>query len=385
LDYYIHENLKLKIGSGFIRHENNPAVKQSRFISEGSIDTLENLDDGIISNEAFGFLESNLQLHKNLILTPGFYYVNYSSGLKNYNSLQPRIQALWTPHEAIQFSGGYTKSTQFVHLLANSGLGLPSELWVPSNESLPPQNLHHFTIGLKWNVDSFAQMSFSIYNKEYSGLIEYIEPVDLFLNLISPDGNPPVLNNPRDWQEKTEKGGKGNAQGVELSMTRSTQNYQLWTSFHYGRSYRQFDKLNEGNRFITRYDKPLNINCGASLKLNDKWQIGANWVYSSGQPFTIADEGFIPLVEEILPGVKFLNPSSKNNYRMPAFHQLTLSSDFRFIFNKLHSKLSFGVYNVYNRLNPFYIYSTRSLSNNILFKKVSLFPVLPQINFEIRF
>lgn len=385
LDYYFKENIKVKIGLGYINHENNPAVKQSRFISEGSIDSLENLDDPIVSDEYFTYIESNLQLYKDLIITPGFFLVNYNSVGKKYSSFQPRVQAILNLSKNLTISGGYTKSSQFIHLLANSGLGLPSELWVPSNQILPPQNLKHYNIGLKWEIDSSTQISLATYIKDYDGLIEYIEPVDLFLNIISPDGNPPILNNPRDWQDKTEKGGIGRAEGFEFSISRNTVGYQTWLSFHYGRSNRKFEKINEGNTFITKYDKPYNFNTGMSFKLSKNWQAGLMWVYSSGQPFTIADEGFNPLGGEILPEVKFLNPSSKNNYRMPAFHQLTINADYKFSFNNIRSNFSIGLYNVYNRLNPFYIYSTRTIKNNIVFKKVSLFPILPQLNFEMRF
>ena len=50
----------------------------------------------------------------------------------------------------------------------------------------------------------------------------------------------------------------------------------------------------------------------------------------------------------------------------------------------------FSVYNLYNRSNPYYVYfdvsgDVSEYSLDIDLKKVSLFPVLPAINYEFRF
>ena len=37
------------------------------------------------------------------------------------------------------FKMGYSKMGQFLHLLTNSGIGLPTDLWVPATEKIKPQ------------------------------------------------------------------------------------------------------------------------------------------------------------------------------------------------------------------------------------------------------
>ena len=45
---------------------------------------------------------------------------------------------------------------------------------------------------------------------------------------------------------------------------------------------------------------------------------------------------------------------------------------------------SFGVYNSYNRNNPFYLYFEEQANERVL-KQVSLFPLLPSISYAFKF
>jgi len=47
---------------------------------------------------------------------------------------------------------------------------------------------------------------------------------------------------------------------------------------------------------------------------------------------------------------------------------------------------SFGVYNVYNRINPFFLYVQDNNGDNLNeLIKVGLFPVIPYLNYQLRF
>ena len=78
----------------------------------------------------------------------------------------------------------------------------------------------------------------------------------------------------------------------------------------------------------------------------------------------------------------------KNGARMGAYHRLDLGIQF-------HKKKKWGertweisAYNVYNRKNPFFYYSTNETRNNKTYgvlKQVSLFPIIPSITYSFRF
>ncbi len=71
-----------------------------------------------------------------------------------------------------------------------------------------------------------------------------------------------------------------------------------------------------------------------------------------------------------------------NNLKMPVFHHLDLGYNLKR--KKLDGKTytwSFSVYNIYNRMNPWYYYKNRQ--GNV--KQVSIFPVIPSVGFKYTF
>jgi hypothetical protein len=74
---------------------------------------------------------------------------------------------------------------------------------------------------------------------------------------------------------------------------------------------------------------------------------------------------------------------------MPAYHRLDLS--FTFTPNpesakRFKSSWIFGVYNVYNRSNPYFIYiDVDENKKSIQGKQVTLFPILPSISWNFNF
>lgn len=68
---------------------------------------------------------------------------------------------------------------------------------------------------------------------------------------------------------------------------------------------------------------------------------------------------------------------------MPHFHQLTVNASYDFKVKDIKCTVSFGVFNAYNRLNSYFIYASRTDASSTIFKKVSLFPILPQLSMRM--
>ena len=71
---------------------------------------------------------------------------------------------------------------------------------------------------------------------------------------------------------------------------------------------------------------------------------------------------------------------------MAAYHRLDL--DLSHTKKKRWGEVvnSFSVYNLYNRHNPYYIYLGRAAgSNQLSYRQVSLFPILPSFSKTFRF
>jgi hypothetical protein len=79
----------------------------------------------------------------------------------------------------------------------------------------------------------------------------------------------------------------------------------------------------------------------------------------------------------------------KNNARLPSYQHLDVSVTYRKRRKNLEHAFNFSVYNVYNHFNIFSVYSDYRTnpdgSRVIVYKKLSLFPVLPSLSYTIKF
>mgnify|MGYP003677096033 FL=1 len=132
-------------------------------------------------------------------------------------------------------------------------------------------------------------------------------------------------------------------------------------------------------------------------KFNDKIDIGIVWVYGTGNAVSMAFQKYH--YYQGLGGVNNGNYqtqtidqyASKNNYRMPSYHRLDIGVNIHKEKKWGTATWSFGIYNAYNRKNPFYLevgYSNQ-LDNHGFSKlgliQYSLFPLIPSISYAFKF
>ena len=91
---------------------------------------------------------------------------------------------------------------QFLHLLTNSGIGLPTDLWVPATEKIKPQFSDQIAAGYARTFNDKFEVSLEGYYKTMDNLIEYKDGASFF-------------DNETDWQEKVHTG-RGWSYGGEL-------------------------------------------------------------------------------------------------------------------------------------------------------------------------
>ena len=94
----------------------------------------------------------------------------------------------------------------------------------------------------------------------------------------------------------------------------------------------------------------------------------------------------------IMNGVLTQEFSRINQYRMKSYHRLDLSLTYQpsdQVGRKLKSQWVFSIYNLYSRLNPYFIYydqqgSLQTGNLNITAKQVSLFPIIPAVTWNYK-
>ena len=66
----------------------------------------------------------------------------------NYINLEPRIAMAYKVNPSLAFKASYAQMNQYIHLLSNTGIGLPTDLWVPTTSLIQPQFSEQVAIGV---------------------------------------------------------------------------------------------------------------------------------------------------------------------------------------------------------------------------------------------
>jgi hypothetical protein len=198
------------------------------------------------------------------------------------------------------------------------------------------------------------------------------------------EGYTPSLSDPEDEFAF----GRGWSYGAELFVNKIRGRFTGWLGYTLSWTWRQFPDLNAGQKYPAKYDRRNDMSIVANYELNKKWKFGAVFVYGSGNAATLPERFYI------ISGVLTQEISKINQYRLPAYHRLDLSATLTPTPPKKKRKFEnywvFSVYNVYCRLNPYFIYfdQTGSPYNGTLqveARQVSLFPILPAVTWNFKF
>lgn len=380
-DYYLNDMHVIRAGVQYTLQQFNPSIKQSTIVLAGAAENITDRDSSYLANQWQFYIEDNFKWNDKFFAYLGFHINNYKQGNKSYPSIQPRFKVIWTPWQKHMFSGAFSRMVQNIHLLTNSGLGLPSDLWVPSTDKISPQSSDQWSFNYTFNLNKGMYVNLGGYTRIMNNQLEYTSPTELFYFLINDQNIAPVFNTAKDW-ERNVVSGRGNAQGIEFLLHKTDGNTKGWISATWSDTKRSFPSLNSGKPFPAVHDKTWDLNASLQQKLNNHFSLGLNFVYNTGNTFSLATEEF-----ESYYGIRLLNANEMNNYRLPDFHQLSVNFNYRKTSKLFETEIGVNFYNVYNRLNAYYIYIYKNpiAPDQPLIRKVSILPFTPSINFSIRF
>lgn len=323
--------------------------------------------------EFSAYLEDEWRIGQRFNLNAGVHASGFFVEERMYKSLQPRISSRLLLTEHLSFKASFTTMAQFIHLLTNAGLGLPTDLWVPSTPNVKPQQGWQAALGLARSFKYQYEVSLETYYKEMSNLIEYRDGASF-------------ADRESDWQKKVVKGGKGESYGTELLVQKKVGRITGWAGYTLSWTNRKFEELNNGNWYPYKYDRRHDVSVALSHKWTDKIDFSFAWVFSSGNHISVPTAQFSYNSTFQVPyyGSFAKNYPVRNNYQMRAYHRLDVSVSF--VKNKKHGqrKWTVGAYNAYNHRNPFYI--TLALDKNGVprFQESALFPIIPAITYTFR-
>lgn len=377
LDYFPNPRHEVRVGFSALNHRFQPNVTSTQWLSS---DPVRFNERSIYATEFSGYLEDAFSIGEKWDFNVGFHGVNYEIDGTTFRSLQPRLATSFALTSNFIWTASFARVTQFLHLLTNPGLGLPTDLWVPATGKVPPQNANQLTLGMqhsfpKWHVTT----SLEGYFKQMTGLIEYKDGAT-FLRINE------------DWQEKVEIG-EGKSYGLEWFTQLALEKLSLSAGYALAWSYREFDNINFGARFPYKYDRRHDVKFLVDYQINNKWRVALNWLYGSGIATTLPTgyfQGPGDLEDQQSSAYRpLLQFDSRNGYRLRPSHRLDLSFTYSMKRGVWDHELTIAVYNAYNRRNPLFV-DARPQANfeevdiQIQFREYSLLPVIPSISYRIQ-
>ncbi len=402
-DFYPVPSHDIKFGINTTRHRFVPGFLGYKISQQSQ----ELIDTTLAAQMAYSwetsaYIEDNFKIGKRFSANLGLHAVHYRENTKNYFSYQPRASARFLLTDQVSVKGSFVQMTQFIHLLANSAVGLPIDIWVPATDRIAPQKSWQAAFGLASSLWG-DKLEFSVegYYKKMQNLIEYKEGTNFFLGIAD-----------QNWQDIVETGGQGEAYGLELFLQKKTGNTTGWIGYTLAWNNRQFENLNQGEVYPYKFDRRHDVSIVLSHKINDHIDISATWVYGTGNVMTLPSGGYATVQ---YPGSGFfgdngsfgrhltdlgwfnggvqLYENGRNNFRMEAYHRLDFGVNFTKEKRWGERTWNISVYNVYSRQNPYtyfigrdYNYLTQTGSERQVLRRLALFPIIPSVSyiFKIR-
>lgn len=386
-DYYPFTGHQLKYGATYTRHKFNPQTTSGR--SGDQVFTPEAVNNKF-AHEAGIYLLDDWEVSNKFKINYGVRYTFFQQigpytkinndttvfgrgePIKTYGGLEPRVTMRYSIDDATSIKAAITRNLQFIHLVSNAGTTLPTDIWVPSTYRVKPQIGWQYAAGVFKNFkDNMWETSVEVYYKTMANQIEYAE------------GYTPGIGDP----EKSFVFGKGWSYGAEFYVNKARGNLTGWIGYTLSWTWRQFEALNNGNKYPGRFDRRHDLSVVANYQKNKKWKYSAVFVYGTGNAFTLPERFFL------VNGVLTQQFSQINQYRLPSYHRLDFAAIYTPQQKKIHRfkpEWVFSVYNVYSRQNPYFIYYDQQGNPlqgtlEVEARQVSLFPVIPSVTLNFKF
>ena len=304
----------------------------------------------------------------------GWYY-NYGENeiVKTHLTLEPRASISWQPTSQTSVKIGYARTSQNLHALRNQSTSTPFDRYTMSSNIVKPETADQWSGGL-YLMTSQQDYDFSIegYYRQIRDVLDYKDGKSFSSEIEI---------------ERLILAGEGKSYGVELCARKNSGRLTGWIGYTLSWSKTRIDGINDGQWYDASNDRRHDINIVGMYKLNNRWTINAAWVFNSGQAFT-APSGKYQVIDNWI-----YYYAERNGYRAPDYHRLDVSAVLKCGKRKegrgkrrVESEWVFGIYNLYNRYNPFLInFEDSDNGARTKAKQYSLFGIVPSVAFNIQF
>jgi Outer membrane receptor proteins, mostly Fe transport len=366
-------------------------ISQNRFLADGAllVSNAFQLDAGVFlihmqtsiknNTKAFNGDESVLNEMSGAHYNCGGYlaasfslgrYLHLKSGLRMYcydgkdYYFSPRLFLQSPITSSFAVFAAFSNRQQFDHLYSSMGINQPADMIIPSDSTLKPQKSQNISVGVKIQLCKSLQVLSSLYYIRLKNQLDFVNPEPLYEGFYFTSG-------------------KGTSKGAELTLLYGSKRLNIESSYSYCKSLRKFDQINNGHWFHPPFDITHKFDFFANIQLSRKLSLSVSQFVQSGNIITVPTSIYYNQAKEQLVPLY----TTRYNLRLPLAHRLDMVLQYTVVKRYGTFRYGFGVYNLYNQANPYFIYfdPTEFADGRTSFttKKCSLLPMVPFFMIEL--
>ncbi|MDE7456032.1 MAG: TonB-dependent receptor [Prevotella sp.] len=288
--------------------------------------------------------------------------------VKTHVTVEPRLSMVFQPTEQWSVKAGYSRTSQNIHALRSQSTTTPFDRYTISSNLVKPEVADQVSLGVFYMTPR-QDYDFSLegYYRRVNNVLDYRDGIS-FASAIE--------------IERLVLAGEGRGYGAELCARKNTGRLTGWVGYTLSWSQTRIDGISQGQWYDANNDRRHDINIVAIYRLNDAWTLNATWVYNSGQAFT-APSAKYQIVDNYI-----YYYAERNGYRAPDYHRLDVSATWskKSPSGRFTREWNFGIYNLYNRYNPYLIrFEDSQYGRGTRAKQYSLFGIVPSVSFNLKF
>lgn len=396
-DLLLSNNHRLRSGAQITRHIFTPSalVFRNSFVPEANADRV--LKEPSWENALY--LEDNFKASERLDLMLGIRLSHFYARGKHYYRPEPRLSARYQIDSLKSAKLSYSAMNQYLHLLSNTGIGLPTDLWVPATEKVGPQRAQQIAAGYAHNWPEWGlSLEIESYYKRSRDVLAYLPGASFLLDGVGAlEGFEDSPSSEFDWEDQVTSG-EAEAVGLEFFLHKPQGRFNGWLGYTLSKTTLQFAEINFGNPFPARYDRRHDLSINTFFHIREPAgksngiKLSAVFVFGTGNAITVP-KGDFQLNPYTANGINynsifvansFTDYGQINDYRMANYHRLDVG--IQFTKPKKYGERTFdlSIYNIYNRMNPWMI-MTQYENNRTVFVQYSLFGIVPTITYSLKF
>ncbi|MFA6261379.1 MAG: TonB-dependent receptor [Bacteroidia bacterium] len=309
-------------------------------------------------------------------------FTNYSSGeiFNTYVGFEPRFNATYLLNSNNSVKVSYNRMFQYMHLIQNISASVGQEFWTPSDRYIKPQQSDQVALGYFKNIkENTIELSAEGYYKWMKNTVEIIPNAQI-----------------QDLQEEVEAlvvAGEGRAYGIEFFARKQRGKTTGWLGYTLSKSQRRADNIDNGDWYNFRFDRTHYLTAVVSHEFTKRLSVGGNFVFATGEAFTIAQSRTQFFGESNFPSIYY---GARNSARFPTYYRLDLSVTLLqkkteakpiWLFKKRRFEGSW-VFSLYNATGAKNAYSLQYIKNDdgvpVIYKWY-LFTFVPSVTYNFKF